>query len=32
MDNNNDYTSLPHSYAIIVAGGKGLRMGGPLPK
>ena len=28
MDNNNDYTALPRCYAIIVAGGKGLRMGG----
>lgn len=32
MDNNENNTPLPRSYAIIVAGGKGLRMGGPLPK
>lgn len=32
MDNNTNNTSLPRCYAIIVAGGKGLRMGGPLPK
>ena len=32
MDNNTNNTALPRCYAIIVAGGKGLRMGGPLPK